>query len=119
MDNLPPSLKDSKEFTGIKLGQRPTVDSSGVLAHNYMLPQLIAPTVHCEVCLHWIGQYYIDIPILQARIKDLVAQNNSLANENRELKTNAQRQVKHLKRTGNIIIKNDDSVKAVINSKIL
>jgi hypothetical protein len=119
VNNLPPCLKDSKEFTGIKLGQRPTVDSSGVLAHNYTLPQPITPVVHCEVCLHWIGQYYTDIPILQARIKALMAQNDSLANENRELKANAQRQVKRLKRTGNIIIKNADSVKAVINSEIL
>jgi hypothetical protein len=48
-----------------------------------------------------------------------VAQNDSLENENRELKANAQRQVKRLKRTGNIIIKNADNVKAMINSEIL
>jgi hypothetical protein len=119
VNNLPPCLKDNKEFTGIKIGQRPTVGSSDVLPHNYTLPQPIAPAAHCEVCLHWIGQYYTDIPILQVRIKALVAQNDSLANENRELKANAQRQVKRLKRTGNIIIKNADSVKAVINSEIL
>jgi hypothetical protein len=48
-----------------------------------------------------------------------MTQNDSLINENRELKINAQRQGKHLKRTGNIIIKNVDTVKAVINSEIL
>jgi hypothetical protein len=95
------------------------VDSSDVLPHNYTFPQQIAPVVHCEVCLHWIGKYYTDIPILQARIKALTTLNESLANENRELKANAQRQAKRLKRTGNIIIKNADSVKAVINSEIL
>jgi hypothetical protein len=48
-----------------------------------------------------------------------MTQNDSLTNENHELKINAQRQGKRLKRTGNIIIKNVDSVKAVINSEIL
>jgi hypothetical protein len=69
--------------------------------------------------LQWIGQYYTKIPILQARIKSLMTLNELLANENHEIKANAQRPTKHLKRTGNIIIKNTDSVKAVINSEIL
>jgi hypothetical protein len=89
VNNLPLSLKDNKEFTSIKIGQRPTVGSSDVLPHNYTLRQSISPAAHCEVCLHWIGQYYTDIHILQARIKSLVAQNDSLPNENRELKANA------------------------------
>jgi hypothetical protein len=72
-----------------------------------------------QTILHWIGQDYTYIPILQARIKALTALNDSLANANRELKANAQRQAKRLKRTGNIIIKNTDNVKAVINSEIL
>jgi Tfp pilus assembly protein PilN len=74
--------------------------------------------VHCEVCLHWIGKYYTDIPILQARIKALTTHNELLAKENRELKENEQRQAKRLKKTGNIVIKNVDSVKAIINSEI-
>jgi hypothetical protein len=118
VNNLPPCLKYSKGFTGIKLGQRPTVGSMDVLAHNYTLPQKISHVVHCKVCLHWIGQYYTDIPILQAKIKALTTLNESLENKNHELKANAQRQAKHLKRTGNIVIKNTDSVKAVINSEI-
>jgi hypothetical protein len=69
VNNLPPCLKERKEFIGIKIAQRPTVGSSDVLPHNYTLPQLISPAAHCEVCLHWIGQYYTDIPILQERIK--------------------------------------------------
>jgi len=39
VNNLPPCLKDSKGFTGINLGQRPIVDSSDFLAHNYTFPQ--------------------------------------------------------------------------------
>jgi hypothetical protein len=50
VNNLPPCLKDSKGFTGIKLGQRKTVGSIDVLAHNYTLPQQIAPVIHCQ-CL--------------------------------------------------------------------
>jgi hypothetical protein len=65
-----------------------------------------------------MGQYYTDIPILQEKIKALTTLNKSLANENCELKANAQRQAKHLKRKGNIVIKNADSVKAMINSEI-
>jgi hypothetical protein len=119
VDNLPPCLKDNKEFTGIKIGQRPTMGRIEFLPHNYTFPHPISPAAHCEVCLHWISQYYTDIAILQVRIKSLVAENDLLANENCELNTNAQRQVKRLKRTYNIIIKNGDSVKAVINYDIL
>ena len=90
VNNLPPCLKGNKELTGIKLGQRPTVDSGSVLALSHVFPQPIAPTVHCEVCLHWIGQYYREIPVLQENIKALTTQNKSLTNENRELKINAQ-----------------------------
>jgi hypothetical protein len=118
VNNLPPCLKYSKGFTGIKLDQRPTTGIVYVLAPIYTIPQHIAPTVHCEVCLHWIEQYYTDIRILKARIKSLTIHNELLANENHELKANAQRQAKLLKRTDNIVIKNVDSVKAVINSEI-
>ena len=83
-----------------------------------MLPQKIALVVHYKMCLHWIGQYYTNIPILQANIKSLMTHNELLANENRELKANAQRQAKRLKRISNIFIKIADSVKAVINSEI-
>jgi hypothetical protein len=119
VNNLPPCLKENKAFTRIKVDQRPTVDSGSVLTHSHVLPQLISPAIHFEVWLHWIGQYYTYILILQEKIKDLTAQNDSLTNENHGLKINAQRQGKHLKRTGNIMIKNGGSVKAVINSEIL
>jgi hypothetical protein len=83
-----------------------------------MLHRQITPSVHCEVCLHWIERYYNDIPILQERIKALTNHNELLIKENRELKENEQRQAKRLKKTCNIIIKNADSVKAVINSEL-
>jgi hypothetical protein len=83
-----------------------------------MLHRQITPSVHCEVCLHWIERYYNDIPILQERIKALTNHNELLIKENRELKENEQRQAKRLKKTGNIVIKNADSVKAIINSEL-
>jgi hypothetical protein len=119
VNNLPPCLKHNKDFPGIKLSQRPTMDGGSVLTHSHVLPRTLAPAVNCEVCLHWIGLYYTDIPVLQEKIKALTAQNDSLTIENCELKISAQRQGKHLKRTGNVIIKNIDCVKAVINSEIL
>ena len=94
------------------------MDSGSVLTHSHVFPQPFSPVVHCEVCLHWIGLYYTDIPILQAKIKDLTNQNDSLTNEKCELKINAQRQGKRLKRTSNIMIKNANSVKVMINSEI-
>jgi hypothetical protein len=98
VNNLPPCLKHNKDFQGIKFSQNPTVDSGSVLTHNHVLPQPFTPVVNCEVCLHWIGLYYTDIPVLQETIKALTAQNRSLTIENHELKINAQRQGKHLKR---------------------
>jgi hypothetical protein len=118
VNNLPPCLKDSKGFTSIKLGQGSAIGSVDVLTPNYTLHQQIAPSVHCEVFLHWIERYYIDIPILQARIKALTNHNELLIKENCELKENEQRQSKHLKKIGNIIIKNADSVKDIINSEL-
>jgi hypothetical protein len=118
VSNLPPCLKGSKGFTGIKFGQGPTTGNVDILTPNYTLPRQIAPSVHCEVCLHWIEWYYSDIPILQARIKALTNHNELLIKEIHDLRSNEQRQAKRLKKTGNIVIKNADSVKAIINYEI-
>jgi hypothetical protein len=119
VDNLPPCLKHNENFPGIKLSQNPTVDSGSILTHSHMSPQSTVPDPRCEVCLFWIDKYYTDVPSLQAKIKTLTAQIDSLTSENHRLKISAQRQGKRLKRTGNIIIKNVECVKAVINSEVL
>ena len=75
-------------------------------------------SLHCEVFLRWIGRYYINIPILQAQIKTLTNYNELLIKENRDLRENEQRQSKCLKKTCNIVIKNADSVNAIINSEL-
>jgi hypothetical protein len=38
VNNLPPCLRNNKEFIGIKLDQRSTVDSGSVLTHNHAPP---------------------------------------------------------------------------------
>ena len=51
-------------------------------------------------------------------IKSFTNHNELLIKENRDLKANEQRQAKHLKKTGNIVINNAEIVKAIINSEI-
>jgi hypothetical protein len=119
VDNLPPCLKHSKGFPGIKLGKIPTDNSGNILTHDHGYPQTTVPDPRCDVCLFWIDKYYTDVPSLQLQIKTLSTQINSLTSENHRLKFSAQRQGKRLKRTGNVIIKNVESVTTVVNSEIL
>jgi hypothetical protein len=117
-NNIPPCLKDKGEFTGIRIGLGNTTGSIDATSFDCMLHQQIVSSAHCEVCLHWIERYYIDIPILQDQIKTLTNQNELLINENRDLRENEHRQSKRLKKTCNIVIKNADSVNAIINSEL-
>jgi hypothetical protein len=119
VDNLPPCLKHSKGFPGIKLGKEPTDNSGSILTHDHGYPQTTVPDPRCEVCLFWIDKYYTDIPSLQLQIKTLTTQIDSLMSENHRLKFSAQRQGKRLKRTGNVIIKNVECVTTVVNSEVL
>jgi hypothetical protein len=118
VNNLPPCLKGKDGFTGIRIGQGHVTGSVDTTRLDCTLRQHIAPPVQCEVCLHWIERYYTDIPILQARIKTLTTHSELLRKENRDLRENEERQAKRLKKTGNIVIKNADSVNAIINSEL-
>jgi hypothetical protein len=119
VDNFPPCLKHSQGFPGIKLDKKPTGNSGDVLTHGRGHPQTTITDPRCEVCLFWIDKYYTDIPTLQLQIKTLTTQIDSLKDENHRLKSIVQRQGKRLKRTGNIIVKNVESVTTVVNSEIL
>jgi hypothetical protein len=116
--NLPPCLKGKEGFSGIGLGQGKITCKVDTTMSDCTLHQHIVPHVQCDVCFHWIERYYTDIPILQARIKTLTAQSESLRQENLDLRVNAERKAKCLKRTGNIVIKNATSVKAIINFEL-
>jgi hypothetical protein len=74
VDNLPPCLKHSQGFSGIKLDKKPTGNSGDVLTHGRGISQTTIIDLWCEVCLFWIDKYYTDIPTLQSQIKTLTIQ---------------------------------------------
>jgi hypothetical protein len=119
VDNFPPYLKHSQGFPGINLDNKPTGNSGDILTHGSGHSQTTIIDSRCEVCLFWIDKYYIDIPILQSQIKTLTVHIDSLKDENHRLKFTIQRQGKRLKTTGNIIVKNVESVTTIVNSEIL
>jgi hypothetical protein len=112
-------LKHSQGFLGIKFDNKPKGNSEHSPTHNHGYSQTAVTGSQCETCLFWIDKYYTDIPILQSQIKTLTDLVDPLTDENRRLKSIVQRQGKRLKTTGNIIVKNVESVTAVINSEIM
>jgi hypothetical protein len=66
-----------------------------------------------------IEKYYTYMPSIQDKIKFFTTQIDSQTTENHRLKLNAQRAEKCLKKIGNIIIKNVEYVKVVVNSEVL
>jgi hypothetical protein len=91
MENLPPCLKHSEGFLGIKLGNKSIVHVGDAPIHNCSYSQGTVTHPKCEVCLFWIDKYYIDIPILQSHIKSLTDQVSALTNENNRLESVIQR----------------------------
>jgi hypothetical protein len=116
--NFPLCLKGEEGFSGIRHNQGKIAGKVDTSMFDCTLHRPAIPSVQCDVCFHWIEQYYTDIPILQARIKMLTAQNESLRQENLDLKVHTERKAKCIKRSGNIVIKNATSVKAIVNSEL-
>jgi hypothetical protein len=116
--NFPSCLKGEEGLSGIRNDQGKIAGKVDTSMFDCMLHRPAIPLVQCDVCFHWIKWYYTDIPILQARIKMLIAQNESLRQENLDLNVHAERKAKRIKRAGNIVIKNATSVKAIVNSKL-
>jgi hypothetical protein len=112
-------LKHSQGFPGINFDNKSKGNSEDSLAHNRGYSQTTVTGLQCETCLFWIDKYYTDIPILQSQIKTLTDLVDPLTDENHRLKSIVQRQGKRLKTTGNIILKNVESVTAMINSEIM
>jgi hypothetical protein len=119
VDNLSPYLKHSQGFLGIKFDKKSIGNSEDIPTHNRGYSQIVFTDSECEICLFWIDKYYTDIPILRSQIKTLTVQVDSLTDENNRLKSIVQRQEKHLKTSGNIIVNNAKSVTTVVNSDIL
>jgi hypothetical protein len=119
LDNLPPCVKHREGFPWIKLGKYPTDNNGSFLTLGHGYPQPTVSDPWCEVCLFWIEKYYTDVPSLQVKIKTLTAQIDLLTHENHRVKVSAHKQGKRLKKTRNVIIKNVERVKEVINYEVL
>jgi hypothetical protein len=115
--NFPPCLKGKEGFSGIRQDLKQTTDKTDAPMVDCVLHRPTTSPVHCDDCFNWVEHYYIDIPLLQAQIKTLTAQNDLLKQENFDLKANAERKTKRIKTSRNIVIKNATSVKAIINSE--
>jgi hypothetical protein len=118
MTNLPPCLKGKEGFSGIGHDLEQTTGKNEAPLVDCVPRRSVISPVHCDSCLDWIEHYYTDVPLLQARIKILAAQNALLKQENLDLKAHTERENKRFKRAGNIIIKNTTSFKAIINSEL-
>jgi hypothetical protein len=119
VDNFPPFLKHNQGFPGIKFDKKSIGNNGDVPTHDHGYSQAAVTDSQCEICLFWIDKYYADIPISQSQIKTLTVQVDSLTDENHRLKFVVHGQGKHLKTTGNIIVKNSESVTTVVNFNIL
>jgi hypothetical protein len=116
MSRLPPCLKGKEGFVGISHDLNQATGKHKIPVVDYIPHRSAIAPVHCDSFLDWIEHYYRDIPLLQDQVKCLAAQNSLLERENQELKAHTERENKRPKRSGNIIIKNTTSFKAIINS---
>ena len=118
VSNLPPCLKDNPEFSGIQLCDNPTyrVDDSPTLNVVSANAQSLQP--QCDECRSWIDKYYIDVPLLQSRLKSLKDQVDRLTNENNRLQSITQAKENCLKTIGSVIFKNVEATTTIVNSKI-
>jgi hypothetical protein len=116
--NFPSCLKGKEGFSGIRKDLKQTTDKTTASLVDCVLHRPATSPVQCDDCFYWVEHYYTDIPILHARIKTLTSQNDLLKQENLDLKANAKRKTKRIKTSRNIVIKNETSVKAIINSEL-
>ena len=92
--NLPLCLKGEEGLSGIRNDQGKIAGKVDTSMFDCTLHWPSIPHVQCDVSFNWIEQYYTDIPILQAQIKTLTSQNESLRQENLYLKVNPERKAK-------------------------
>jgi hypothetical protein len=118
VNNLPPCLKDNLDFSGIRLYDKPTFRVDDSLTLNAISDNAQSLQPHCDECRSWIDRYYMDVPLLQSRLKYLKDQVDSLTNENSRLQSITQAKKKRLKTTGSVIFKNVEATTTIVNSKI-
>jgi hypothetical protein len=119
VSNLPPFLKKQKGFSGIQHDLKRIMEQGKSPCIDPTVPLPSIEPVYCENCFDWIERYYRDIPYLQAQVNQVVTWNSVLERENDELKacirSTSYRANKHLKRLGNVVIKNSTNFNTIIN----
>jgi hypothetical protein len=107
VDNLPPCLKDNPDYPGIKS----SFETRGETSKPSPAQKATAP---CDQCGLWLERYYLDVPKLQSKIRDLESQVARLAGRNDKGHPNDKNQLT----TGSILFKNVESATAIVNSKL-
>jgi hypothetical protein len=109
VSNLPPCLKNNPSYPGIKL---PNETLGNVTKPS---PALSKPgQSSCDQCDLWLERYYMDVPLLQSKIKSLESQVAVLTSQRDKLQATDRKQ----RTTGSITFKNVESATAVVNSKL-
>jgi hypothetical protein len=109
VSNLPPCLKDDPSFLGIKFHSGTHGNSK---EPSPVMPRPEQPP--CTQCNSWLERYYMDVPLLQSKIKSLEEWVTMLSKENDKLQANDKRQ----KTMGSIIFRNVEAATAFFNSKL-
>ena len=115
---LPPCLKGKEGFAVISHDLEQATSKNEVPIVDCIPRRFVITPVHCDNCLDWIELYYRNIFLLQAQVKRLATRNALLQREKLDLKAHTKRENKRFKKTGNIIIKNTTSFKAIINYEL-
>jgi hypothetical protein len=109
VSNLPPCLKNNPSYPGIKLPNE-TLDNVTKPSPTLSKPRQSS----CDQCDLWLERYYIDVPLLQSKIKLLENQVAVLTSQRDMLQATDRKQMT----TGSIIFWNVESATAVVNSKM-
>jgi hypothetical protein len=78
VSNLPPFLNNQEGFSGIRHDLKQFTEQTKAPSAKQTQPLPTIEPVHCENCLDWVERYYRDIPCLQDRLNQMVAQNSLL-----------------------------------------
>jgi hypothetical protein len=110
VSNLLPCLRKNPTYPEIKLPNETLGDL------NKPSPAFSKPgQSSCDQCNVWLECYYIDVPLLQLKIKSLENQVAVLTSERDKLQATDKKQ----KTTGSIVFRNVESATAFVNSKLL
>jgi hypothetical protein len=109
ISNLPPCLRNNPSYPGIEL---PNETLSNITKPS---PASSKPgQSSCDQCDMWLERYYIDVPVLQSKIKSLESQVAVLTSQRDKLRAVDRKQ----RTTGSIVFRNVESATAVVNSKM-